>query len=211
MPTVRWFPRGPEYRYYFSCFERFGMAKTSAKYRKAIAVLMVILSRKRRSGKLTADEKRRKMMLIMGCMHRIKRINAEIAKKAVYVYHPPPGVVPHGVEDSFWDDDLFNSYFRFRKHEFLDILHAMQLSGKYILCGRKNKAQYFPADICMMVLMRRLAYPCRFADMVLIFGIPSNRLCDIYHSMIDYMCFLDESRPFKKVARLEKNLSVPFL
>ena len=51
----------------------------------------------------------------------------------------------------------------------------------------KNKAQYFPADICMMDLMRRHAYPCRFADMVLIFGIPSNRLCDIYHSMIDYI------------------------
>ena len=156
MPTVRWFPRGPEYRYYFSCFERFGMAKTSAKYKKAIAVLMLILSRKRRSGKLTAHEKRRKMMLIMGCMHRIKRINAEITKKAVYVYRPPQGVVPRGVEDSFWDDDLFNTYFRFRKHEFLRILHAMHLSGKYILCGRKNKAQYFPADICMMVLKRTL-------------------------------------------------------
>ena len=127
------------------------MAKTSAKYRKAIAVLMLILSCKTRSGKLTDDEKRRKMLFIMGCMHCIKRINAEITKKAVYVYRPPPGVVPHGVEDSFWDDDLFNSYFRFRKHEFLRILHAMHLSGKYILCGIKK------------------------------------RLCDIYHSIIDYI------------------------
>jgi hypothetical protein len=29
----------------------------------------------------------------------------------------------------------------------------MHLSGKYILCGRKTKAQYFPADICLMVLI----------------------------------------------------------
>ena len=48
----------------------------------------------------------------MGCMHCIKRINAEMTKKAVYVYRPPPGVVPHGIEDSFWNDYLFNSYFQ---------------------------------------------------------------------------------------------------
>ena len=74
----------------------------------AIAVLILMLSRKRRSGKLSADEKQRKMMLSMGCnsMHRIKRMNAAIAKKAVDVYSPPPGDVPHGVEDSFWDDHM---------------------------------------------------------------------------------------------------------
>ena len=53
MPTVH-------YRNYFSCFERFAMAITSSKYRKAIAILMLILSRKMRSRKLTANEKRRK-------------------------------------------------------------------------------------------------------------------------------------------------------
>ena len=47
--------------------------KPQQKYKKAISVLMLILLRKRRSEKLTADEKRRTMMLIMGCMHRIKR------------------------------------------------------------------------------------------------------------------------------------------
>ena len=54
-------------------------------------------------------------MLIMGCMHRIKRINAEITKKAVYVYRPPPGVVPHGVEDSFWDDDFLKLLFQIQE------------------------------------------------------------------------------------------------
>ncbi len=169
------------------------------KYRKAVAMLMLIISRKRRSGTLQPNEKRRKMMLIIGCMHSIKRIKAAIAKKARYVYRPPLGVVPHGVEDSFWDDDLFNAYFRSRKHEFLHVMDAMRLSGKSILCGRKNKAQYYPADICMMVLMRRLAFPCRFADMVLIFGIPSNRLCDIYHTMIDYI----HDRYARKLNRFE--------
>jgi hypothetical protein len=55
--------------------------------RKAIAELML---------KLSADEKQLKMMLSMGCnsMHRIKRMNAAIAKKEVDIYSPPPGDVP---------------------------------------------------------------------------------------------------------------------
>ncbi len=69
-------------------------------------MLILMLSRKGEGGKLTADEKQRKMMLIMGCMHRIKLINAAIAKKAVDIYSPPPGDFPHGVEDSFGDDNM---------------------------------------------------------------------------------------------------------
>jgi hypothetical protein len=53
------------------------------------------------------------MMLIMGCMHCIKpeQINAAIANKVVDIYSKPPGNVPDGVEDSFGDNNLFNSYF----------------------------------------------------------------------------------------------------
>jgi hypothetical protein len=84
------------------------MAKTYSEYMKAIAVLLLMLSRKRRSWKLSADEKQLKMMLSMGCnlMHRIKRMNAAIAKKMVDLYSLPPGDVPHGVEDSFGDDHM---------------------------------------------------------------------------------------------------------
>jgi hypothetical protein len=105
------------------------MAKASTKYRKAIqvAVLMLMLSRKRSSWKFTADEKQGKMMLIMGCMHSIKQMNAAIATKAVDIYSLPPRDVSHGIEDSFGDDNLFNSYFLFRTHKVLRILHAMHL------------------------------------------------------------------------------------
>jgi hypothetical protein len=85
----------------------------------SIAVLMLMFSRKKRSRKLTADQKQRKMMLIMGCMHLIKRINAAIAKKVVDMYSPPPGDDPHGLEDNFGDYNLFNSCFLFRKHNVL--------------------------------------------------------------------------------------------
>jgi hypothetical protein len=46
-------------------------------------------------------------MLIMGCIHCIKCIKAAIAKKEVDIYSPPPGDIPHGIEDSFGDDNLF--------------------------------------------------------------------------------------------------------
>jgi hypothetical protein len=52
------------------------------------------------------------MMLIMGYVHCIKpeQINTAIANEAVDIYSQPLGDVPDGVEDSFGDDNLFNSY-----------------------------------------------------------------------------------------------------
>ena len=165
------------------------MAKRAKRYRKFFIMHLFLMSRKRRNGQLTSNERRRGNVALMFCMRRIMRINAEIRRGAVTVFHPPSGIVTHGVESTFWDDDLFNAFFRFKKAEFLHIMDLMHLTGKHILCGRKHKAQYFPADICLMVLLRRLAFPSRFVDLVLVFGIPSNRICDIYHSMIDYIYF----------------------
>ena len=98
-------------------------------------------------------------MLIMDCSNQIRQINAEIARKAVHVYRQPQGVVPHhdGIEDSFWDDNLFNPYNRIRKHEFASCIQCNYL-WKCILCGRKNKAQYFLSDIYMMVLIGFLSF-----------------------------------------------------
>jgi hypothetical protein len=93
------------------------------------------------SEKLTADEKQRKMMLIMGCMHCIERINTAIAKIAADF------MVPEDIEDSFGDYNLFNSYFQFRKHEVLCILHAIHFIQNIYSLWKMSKAQYFPADI----------------------------------------------------------------
>ena len=124
---------------------------------------------------------------VMGLILRIKQINNNIQKKYIFTHRPPPGVESHSVESTFWDNDLFNAFFRFKKEEFLCCIDAMHLTGKYILCGGKGHSQYFPADICLMVVMSRLAFPSRFVDLVLIFGIPSGRICDIFHSTIDYL------------------------
>ena len=58
----------------------------------------------------------------------------------------------------------------------------MQWEGKSFTYGPgKNKVR---ANICFMVLLRRLAYPCRFFDMVEDFEMPSNRLCEIFHTIL---------------------------
>lgn len=93
-----------------------------------------------------------------------------------------------------FDEDLFFKMFRFRREHFNRVLTAMKLDGKSILCGRKgtgsrNRAQHFPADICLLIVLRRMAFPCRFVDLVNVFGLPTNRICDIYHSTVDFLYF----------------------
>jgi hypothetical protein len=68
-------------------------------------------------------------------------------------------------------------------------MDAMGLRNRTIFRGIKQEGQRFPADILLMVVLRRLAYPCRFVDLVNIFGILSNRLCDIFHSTLDSLFF----------------------
>ena len=187
MPTVRWFPRGYQYRHYYTCFERFAMTKLKMRYKRFIAVQMFLMSRKRRRGQLTPTERRRAMLRIMFCMRRFLQLKSDILKKAVFTYQPPDGVETHGVDSAYWDDDMFRAQFRFKRPELRRLMAAMHLTDKFILCGRKGKAQYFPADICMMILLRCLAYPSLFVDLLLIFGLPSNRICYIFHSMVDYL------------------------
>jgi hypothetical protein len=108
MLTVQCLPIGPDYRYHVSCFERFGMAKIM-KYRKAVAVLMLMLSRKRSSWSSW------KLLLL--------QLPAEFAASS-------------------------------RKHKVHHILHAIHLSGIYILCGRWTKL--IPADFCAPVVLELL-------------------------------------------------------
>ena len=110
MPTVRWFPRGPEYRYYFSCFERFGMAKQTQRYKKFILMQMSIMSRKRRNGQLTSNDRRRGNIIMLCCMRCIMRINAHIRKKEIKTFYPPEGVIQYCVESTFWDNAIIMAF-----------------------------------------------------------------------------------------------------
>ena len=124
--------------------------KDENELQESYCVLLLINLRKKRHGQLTSNEKRQKLMAMMGLMLSIKQINKDIQKKYVFTHRRPPGVVQHSMESTFWDNKSFNTFFRFRKEEFLRCIDAMHLKGKYILCGGKGHSQYFPADICSM-------------------------------------------------------------
>ena len=74
---------------------------------------------------------------------------------------------------------MLRAQFRFKRPEFRRLMSAMHLSDKFILLSRQGRAQYFPTD--MTILLRRVEYPSRFVDILLIFRLPSNRICDIFH------------------------------
>ena len=56
----------------------------------------------------------------------------------------------------------------------------------------------YPAELCIMVVLRRLSFPCSFHDLVDVFGFADNRLSDMYHTAIEFLYF-----KYKKLVSLE--------
>ena len=153
----------------------------------AIVALCLSLRNHRRAGTLTSNIHRRRMFSIVFSVLYMRKQITEMNRRSITVFYPSDGVVMHDAASVFWTDVSFEKMFRFRRPDFFRMLDAMNLRDKSICCGRSGRGTYFPADICFMVVLRRLAFPCRFFDMVNMFGIPSNRLCDIFHSTIDFL------------------------
>ena len=180
MPTVRFISRGAEYRYYYKCLERYFIGNQIKALSLAVLTQCIVLSR---HGSCPSHIRRRRLLCIIGTALCIKSLHERMTKKHVGTFYPTQHM-------QTFDDDLFFKMFRFRREHFYQVLTAMKLDGsKSILCGRKgpgikNRAQYFPADLCLMIVLRRMAFPCRFVDLVNIFGLPTNRICDIYHSTV---------------------------
>ena len=97
------------------------------KYKKATAVLLFIISRKKRNRPLTSNEKLLKMVAMTGLTLHIKQINKDIQKKYVFTQCPPPGFAQQSVESTFFDNKLFNAFFRFGMEEFPPCMNAMYL------------------------------------------------------------------------------------
>jgi hypothetical protein len=81
----------------------------------------------------------------------------------------------------------------------------MDLTGKTMKCsagpakrGEKAHAHNFPAELCIMVVLRRLSSPCSFHELVDIFGFPDNRLAEMFHTGVEYLYF-----KYKKLVSLE--------
>ena len=100
--------------------------------------------------------------------------------------------------DSMTDDEC-KAEFRFFKNdiyllgEVLDIPDIMKCPNGVLVDGTE----------ALSVLLKRFAYPCRFADMVPRFGRPVPQLCMITNRMMDYL--------FDEYSHLLADLNQPWL
>ena len=101
--------------------------------------------------------------------------------------NPPVGFYPSGSDDPFWEvhRDMFKHKFRFRLEHFHRLIRAIGFADKIFIIGADNHKHKYRADVCLLVVLRRLSFPIRFYDMVSDFGIPSHRLCEIFHYTVD--------------------------
>ena len=98
-------------------------------------------------------------------------------------------------EFEYWQYAAFNfddvtdadalAEFRFHKGDILRLSNTMAMPDE-IIC-------YLYNDLCvdkveaLCVLLRPLAYPCRYSDMISRFGRPVPQLCMIFNQMIDFV------------------------
>ena len=84
-------------------------------------------------------------------------------------------------------DDMDNpeckANFRFKKHDLAVLAEALHLPERF-RCSQRTVADQMEG-LCM--LLKRMAYPCRFADMIPLFGRPVPELSMITNTVIDYL------------------------
>ena len=150
-------------------------------------VQLVVQKKRSKQGRMTAHKRKAFNVILATIMIATMSIEDDIARKRDTIFYPPVETPTYGIESTYWQNHpaLFFSRFRFRQPDLLRVLHAMGLYGKRIMVGKKGHYAYYPAEVGLLVVLRRLAYPCRFSDLVQEFGIKSNRLCDIFHCMVD--------------------------
>ncbi len=113
-----------------------------------ISALFLLLTRQQPMCDRSSSLRFRARIAALLCPYRMLR--RKITKRRIRVTYPSQRI-------HVWDDDMFLKMFRFRKADFDLFLSAIQLRNKLILYGRKNKKQFYPAELRVMVLLRNLA------------------------------------------------------
>jgi len=155
------------------------MLLLALRHGRGAAPLLVILRRARTF--------RNKLLGIMG----IVGLNTE---GLLLPYRRSKKRMPLRGPDDFTDVE-FLEQFRFRKPHFFRILRCfkdwdgsalMSEAGKVrrLVIGPPKHTQRVDADKALMVLLRRLSYPCRWCDMQLIMGGSRTELSDSYNYML---------------------------
>ena len=165
MPTTNWEVKKQSPHYFHYSLERFFMSKQLRNLRSLLLLLFWESAMGNSNGITTILLVSLKMMDLRNDLCSLRPSN----------FYPPQGFYPTSSHDVFWtsNEDLFLKRFRFLLPHFHRLMTAMKLDREYFTCDTGKK---YPADVCMMVLLRRLSYPCTFWKLATEFGIPSNRL-----------------------------------
>lgn len=82
-----------------------------------------------------------------------------------------------------WDDKECRTELRFRKPHLLSLVNALRFPEKFV-CPQRTVCS---ATEGLCILLKRLAFPCRYTDMVSRFGRNPTELCLIFNTVLDYV------------------------
>ena len=80
-------------------------------------------------------------------------------------------------------DHAFERFFRFKRPEFARLLLALQFPAELIVESRYEVS----GEECLMILLRRLAYPARLCDLSKLFGRSESVLSSIFNYALDHV------------------------
>ena len=80
------------------------------------------------------------------------------------------------------EDDCI-AKFRFAKNDIVRLKNVLQLPNQ-IQCSLYNDLKVDSTE-ALCIILRRLAYPCRYSDMIHEFGRPVPQLCMIFNEVIE--------------------------
>ena len=83
-----------------------------------------------------------------------------------------------------WTDAQCRTELRFAKNDLLELQNALRIPNNFIVSSQQTKCTGFEA---MCILLKRLAYPCRYTDMVSAFGRSKHELCLIFSAIQDFV------------------------
>ena len=96
-------------------------------------------------------------------------------------------VFPYWKFDRFdldaWDDSECYTELRFRKNDLPALLACLRIPGK-IVCSQRTTCSGLEA---LCILLKRLAFPCRYTDMVTRFGRNITELCLIFNAILNFV------------------------
>lgn len=103
----------------------------------------------------------------------------------LYEYNRSKPVFPYWKFNAFnletWDDEECRTELRFGKHDLPLLMQCLQIPEK-IVCQQRTTCSGMEG---LCILLKRLAYPCRYTDMATRFGRNPTEMCLIYNTVLD--------------------------